>query len=149
MFKKSTLLILTSTTLLFTACSSEKAIDTIKNTNNSEKETIAKKDVIYIIKHTPEIVCKSESFKNALKSTMEEFIKQSNTKIVNIKNIITSVQSNDVTCNTFKPSDITDLVDPICDERKVVDINENFDIPAGVELNNLIETSCVIAGDIF
>ncbi len=149
MIKKSTFILFTSTALFLSACNSDTVGNAIKNTNDSEKETIAKKDVVYVIKHTPESICKSDSFKQALETTMEEVIQQSNTKVINIKDIITSTQTNDVTCNTFKPSDITDLIDPICNEMKAIEINEAFDVPIDVELNDLIETSCVVAGDIF
>jgi len=149
MLKKSIFILFTTTALLLSACSTDTVVDDIINTDDSERETIAKKDVIYIIKHTPETVCSSDSFKNALEITMEEVIQQTDTKVINIKDIITSTQTNDVTCATFIPSDITDLIDPICDEMEAVDIDESFDLPVGVELNDLIETSCVVAGDIF
>jgi len=148
MLNRFTFILLTSITLLFSACSTESIVNDIKNTDNSEQEAIAKKDMIYIIKHTPEEVCKNESFKDALETTMEEAIKEIDTKVINIKDIIISTQNNDVTCETFKPTDITDLIDPICDEMKAVDIDESFDIPTGIELNDLIDTSCVVAGDI-
>lgn len=146
MFNKLfTLKVLISSALLLTACNSDKAIDTLTNSEDSEQERISKKDVVYIIKYTPESVCKSASFKEAIEST----IKSSSIKIVNIKDLSTSVQTNDVTCNTFKPSDITDLIDPICKELKATEIDENYEIPENVELNDLVATSCVVSGDIF
>lgn len=149
MLKLSLLLAFILSSLSFTACNSDTIVNAITKTNDSEKETIAKKDVVYIIKHTPESICTSDSFKQAIEITMEEVIQQSNTKIINIKDIITSTQTNDVTCDTFKPLDITDLVDPLCEEMKAIEINEAFTIPTGIELNDLIATSCVVAGDIF
>ncbi len=147
MLNKYTFILFTSITLLFSACSSESIVDDIKNTDNSEQENISKKDVIYIIKHTPSEICTSESFKDAMETTMEEAIKEVDIKVVNIKDLITSIQNNDVNCETFKPSDITDLIDPICNEMKAVDIDEAFDL-LGLELSDIIDTSCVVAGDI-
>jgi hypothetical protein len=146
MFNNYTLLLL-ATTLFFTACSNEKTIDTLTGSNDSEQEAIAKKDVVYIIKHTPKSVCKSDSFKKAVEKTVEEYIKGLDAKIVNIRNIKTYVQTNDVTCSIYKPSDVTDIIDPICEEVKATDIDESYELPEGVELNELIETSCVITGD--
>ncbi|MCF6244772.1 MAG: hypothetical protein L3J43_07015 [Sulfurovum sp.] len=146
MFKTS-ISILLSSTLLFTACDSGETIDKITNSNDSEQEEIAKRDIVYIIKYTPDSVCKSDSFKKAMEVTIEEY-KKSNAKTINIKNIKTYVQTNDVTCKTYKPSDIIDIVDPICKKLKATDIDEHYNLPEGVELNEQIPTSCVVTGDI-
>jgi len=148
MFNTYTLLLLTST-LFFTACNSEKTIDTLTGSNDSEQEAIAKKDVVYIIKYTPKSVCESDSFKKAVETTVEEYIKNANTKVVNITNIKTYVQTNDVTCKTYIPSDVTDVIDPFCKVVKATDIDESYELPEGVELNEHVETSCVVVGDFY
>lgn len=149
MYIKNIFIPLLFSTLLFTACNSGKTIDTLTNSNDSEEEAIAKKDVVYIIKHTPKSVCESDSFKKAVETTVEEYIKNSDAKVVNIENIKTYVQSNDVTCKTYEPSDVLDIVDPICKVVKATDIDEGYELPEGVELNEAIETSCVVTGDFF
>ena len=149
MYIKNIFIPLLSSALLFTACNSEKTIDTLTNSNDSEEEAIAKKDIVYIIKHTPRSVCLSDSFKKAVEKTVEEYIKNSDTKMLNIKSITTTVQSNDVTCKTYKPSDVLDLTDPFCEIKKATDIDGSYELPEGVELNEEVNTSCVVAGDLF
>jgi len=149
MYIKNIFITLLSSTLFFSACDSGKTIDKLTNSNDSEEEAIANKDVVYIIKHTPKSVCESDSFKKAVETTVEEYIKNSDAKVVNIENIKTYVQSNDVTCKTYEPSDVLDIVDPICKIIEATDIDENYELPEGVELNEAVETSCVVAADLF
>ena len=147
MIKKYTYLLAIASLLVFTACDSDKTIDDLRGTNDSEKEKLAKKDFLYIIKYTPESVCKSKSFKTAIEKAIEAYIDEKGSPVGNIKDIITSVQSNDVICETFEPEDITDLVDPICKIEKAADISEDYELPEGLELNEEINTSCVVGGD--
>ena len=149
MYIKNIFITLLSSTLFFSACDSGKTIDKLTNSNDSEEEAIANKDVVYIIKHTPKSVCESDSFKKAVETTVEEYIKNPDAKVVNIENIKTYVQSNDVTCKTYEPSDVLDIVDPICKIIEATDIDENYELPEGVELNEAVETSCVVAADLF
>ena len=149
MYIKNIFITLLSSTLFFSACNSGKTIDTLTNSNDSEEEAIAKKDIVYIIKHTPKSVCLSDSFKKAVEKTVEEYIKNSDAKMVNIKSITTTVQSNDVNCKTYEPSDVLDLADPICKIIEATDIDESYELPQGVELNEEVNTSCVVAGDLF
>ena len=143
MIKKYTYLLAIASLLVFTACDT----DNITGSNDSEKEKLAKKDFLYIIKYTPESVCKSDSFKTAIEKAIETYLEESGSPTGNIKDIITSVQSNDVTCKTFKPEDITDLVNPVCKTANATDISEDYELPKGVELNEKINTSCVVGGD--
>jgi len=130
-------------TLLFTACS----IDDIRNSNDSTEETIAKKDIVYIIKHTPDVVCQSDDFKDAVKVAIKPYEEEKG-KGLTVKDIKTYVQDNSVTCNTYKPKDKLDIKDPICEEKEATEIQGNYTLPDGVELNEEINTSCVVTGNI-
>jgi len=139
-----TYVLLTSATLLFTACS----LDDLRNSNDSTEETIAKQDIVYIIKHTPDVVCQSDDFKNAVKAAIKTYEEEKG-KGLTVKDIKTYVQDNSVTCNTYKPKDKLDIKDPICKEKEATDIQGNYTLPDGVELNEEINTSCVVTGDFF
>ena len=146
---KTYTLLLASTSLLFTACDSEKTIDKLRNTNNSTQEHIAKKDIVYIIKYTPEMICKSTDFKNAAKDAIKTYQEtQANGKSITVKKIETFTQPNTVTCQTYIPKDKADLTDPICKEKKATDIQGDYALPEGVELNEEVNTSCVVTGDV-
>ncbi len=138
----------TSTILLFTACNGEKTINELRNSNNSTIETIAKQDIVYIIKHTPEIVCTSDDFKNAVKASIKTYEEEKGKALTTIKDIKTFVQENNVSCNTYKPKDRLDLKDPICKETNATDIQEEYTLSDNIELNQEINTSCVVTGNI-
>lgn len=143
---KTYTILLASATLLFTACDSEKAINDIRNSNDSTEETIAKQDIVYIIKHTPDVVCQSDDFKNAVKAAIKTYEEEKG-KGLTVKDIKTYVQDNSVTCKTYKPKDKLDVKDPICEVKEATDI-QNYTLPNSIELNQEINTSCVVTGNI-
>lgn len=143
---KTHIVLLTTATLFFTACNTD-TIDELRNSDNSIQEQIAKKDVVFIVKHTPEIICKSEDFKNAVKMAIDTYVEEKNTNI-SIKEIETFVEKNNVTCETYKPKDKLDLKDPLCEVKEATDIQGSYTLPEGIELNEEINTSCVVTGDV-
>ena len=132
---------LLATSLLFTACNK----DDITNTNNSIEEQIAKKDFVFIIKGTPAKICKSKTFLKAIDQAIQH-IKTDKAEI-KIKKLRSDVQKNSVSCSTYIPSDIRDLIDPICREKELENIIEEYDIPDEVNLSATIDTSCVVSAD--